>query len=249
MTSLVPVPSDAWSLLSGATSQLWIGVETDAGKAEDYVAITGIPSKASEAIQIGSGFTGELDEIRLFDLTRSPLTYFDGGLQSLNLVADAFGEAQATIVSSGQTAAGTRAAAYIASLAPIAPQAAEDEQPSLTGQSYGFYVTDAETFWEDYGERETTPIGIVTAGALGFMAKFGRGVFVGADTGEIDAAVLAGDIAGSFFLAPVAHGATRRTRRTARSVARRRPRRSPALAPCRSPTLTSGNWGVPGQAA
>ena len=206
MTSLVPVPSGAWSLVSARyqDGRLWIGVQTNAGKAEDFMVVAGVPAKTTQQIEIGSGFAGELDEIRLFDLTRSPLMYFEGGLQSLSLVADGFGEAQATIVSSGQTRPGTRAAAYIASLAPMAPQAPDEGEPTLTGQSYGFYFTDAETFWEDYGEQETTPIGIVTSATLAFMARFGRGVFVGADTGEIDGAVLAGDLAGTFFLAPVA---------------------------------------------
>jgi hypothetical protein len=204
ITSVVPVPEGSWSLVSGRydSGRLWVGVDN----ASDFQFLGAAPVHSQAELQIGGGFEGDLDEVRLFDLTRGALSAFANGQQAVSFVADASGTFETSIVSTGQLAMDPRTAAYYDALADARLALAQDDQAPATDRYAGGVFTEAETFWEDRAESATSNLGYVTAKFLGFFAKFGRGVFVGSggDGDALDPAVLAGDILGSFFLAPVA---------------------------------------------
>src|SRR5262249_47261203 len=153
-----------WSLVTGKfqDGRLWIGIDNTAGKSNDSTLLTGLPVHSTAEIQIGPGFTGDLDEVRLFDLTKQALSTFANGQTALQFVADATGTYETPIVSTGALAGG-RVARYYRNLAAerlllaqAAPDDEEEPPPTSLQADLGSFLVEVETFWQDTGEQATT---------------------------------------------------------------------------------------------
>jgi hypothetical protein len=193
------VTANQWTLITGRyqSGQIAVGV----GTANASVSIAGAPQSSGADVQIGDGFVGGMDEIRLYALGRTPLSRFANGEQSITFIAEGT-EFETQIVSNGQLAVDQQLAAYYR-LLPGEIAGPAQGAPTLSERQGAGVFTKAEVHWEDRAETATTDVGYVTAELLGFMAKFGRGVFVGSGEGDFDMTVLAGDLLGSIFLSPV----------------------------------------------
>jgi hypothetical protein len=201
VTSVLPVPSGAWSVISGRYEggRLWIGI----GESDDFTLLSGPPVHAATEIQIGPAFVGELDEIRITDLASAPLSAFANGQQTLSFVADASGTFQTDIVSTGNLGLGRRTVRYYQGIPPEAMGLAQDD-PSVSDEYLRVHFTQTSTYFEDRGMQAETWYGIAGYAMLAAFFKFGEGIWAGTDaSAEIDPIVLAGDIIGSIWLAPI----------------------------------------------
>ena len=197
ITSPLPVPTGAWSLITGTyrPGTLWVGID----KAKDYRVLSQPPIHNKAELVLGPGFTGSLDEIKLIDLGKAPLSNFANGQQSVAFVADATGVFETQIVSTG-VMGNERVAGYYLNLAFAARGMAQDVPfPDALQNAAGFIGTSAEVFYEDRAASEESDIKYALWMELAFTVKFTRGLFLGAE-GETDPAVLAGDFLGSLFV-------------------------------------------------
>ena len=205
--SAVPLLAGEWSLVSGRyeSGRLWVGTDTETNRSDDFTYLSGAPVHSASEIRIGPAFKGQLDEVRILDLSKTPLSTFANGQTSISFVADATGTFEMPIVSTGRLAQDRRAVQYQRTLAREELAQAGDEPPPTSLQAgLGSELIEAETFWEDTAERTTTWYGYCSALLMGSMVKIARGILVGSEPGETDLAVMAGDIAGRIFLSPVA---------------------------------------------
>jgi hypothetical protein len=214
VTSSLPVAREDWSLVTGKyeSGRIFVGLEN----ALESTFISSAPVLTPEPLEVGPGFRGDLDEIRVFDLTQAPLSTFGNGQQALSFVADQSGEFQTPILATGALSA-PRIAAYYQSLSDEARSAiggpnAEDlaspllQAPGASAESgIGLATIEAETYWNDTAETATTRIGFVSASTMAFFAKLSHAVVIGSGgAGDPpDLALVAGDVLGSIFLSPV----------------------------------------------
>lgn len=214
VTSSLPVAREDWSLVTGKyeSGRIFVGLEN----ALESTFISSAPVLTTEPLEVGPGFRGDLDEIRVFDLTQAPLSTFGNGQQALSFVADQSGEFQTPILATGALSA-PRIAAYYQSLSDEARSAiggpnAEDlaspllQAPGASAESgIGLATIEAETYWNDTAETATTRIGFVSASTMAFFAKLSHAVVIGSGgAGDPpDLALVAGDVLGTIFLSPV----------------------------------------------
>ena len=159
------------------------------------------PSQGERADRDRVGFTGELDEIRLFDLTRSPVTYFEGGLSPSTSLPTPSGRRRRR---------SPRAARRLPARAPrptslrwrLARWTKRNARRSRARATASTSPTPRRSGKTTAGRRRHRSGSSPRALSASWRSSARR--VRGADTGEIDPAVLAGDLAGSFFLAPVA---------------------------------------------
>ena len=193
VTSDQPVPREAWSIVSGRweSGRLYVSV----GKLDTSIPAAAETTHGTAPVIVGESFVGMLDEVRLFDLSKQPLSTFANGQQSISFTADASGVFETQIVSTG---------ALTREVQGLRSGQTPDAGGTLTEESYGHVFTTAEASWEDSAETAETDFEYVGAKLMGTFAKLGRGLFVGSGGGgDIDLAVLAGDMLGSILLAPV----------------------------------------------
>ncbi len=168
MTSLVPLYPDDWTVVTGKfeSGRLWVALDTDVSQSADFTFLSNPPLHNAAEIQIGPAFVGELDEVRLFDLTQQPLSTFPGGGTSLSFVADDTGTYETTIQSTGQFGLG-RVAHYYDTLARESLRLAQDAPPTALQAGLGSELVEIETWYEDTAEHD---------GGVGRPAPHGRPV-------------------------------------------------------------------------
>ncbi len=214
ITSSLPVPRSEWSLVTGKydNGRIYVGVEN----ALESMFVSGEPVLVVAPIQIGPGLTGDLDEIRIFDLTKGALSTFGNGQQTLNFAADASGEFSSPIVATGALSA-PRVAAYYRNLGVrmasarlnelsfTLPSEFQQDPGTVAESGIAIATIEAETEWNDAAESATTRVDFVTAKTMAFFAKLGHAIVIGSGgAGDPpDLALVAGDLVGSFFVAPV----------------------------------------------
>ncbi len=176
VVSTRPVPEGAWSRLSGRYQggRLWIGVD----ESEVSVPLSAAPLHGPSEIRIGSGFVGELDEIRLFDLGRSPLATFGNGQQSLSFVADGTGSFSTEIRATG-----------------VLGQAAYYKGSKASGEeTYGsMALNEVVSILNDEVSTQRNPFVVATAQQLLLYTKLAQGIF-GTTVRENDWPVVAGHV-------------------------------------------------------
>jgi hypothetical protein len=213
LTSSLPIPRSEWSLVTGKyeNGRIYVGIDN----ALESMSVSGAPVLDVAPIQIGPGLVGDLDEIRIFDLTKGALSTFGNGEQTLNFTADASGEFSSPIVSTGAMSS-PRVARYYEAIGkrmarghlPFFGRArySEMQEPGTVAESgLAIATIEAETVWNDTAETATTRLDFVTAKTMAFFAKLGHAIVIGSGgAGDPpDLALVAGDLVGSFFLAPV----------------------------------------------
>ena len=212
ITSSVPIARNEWSLVTAKydSARIYVGLENDL----ESMFVSGAPVLGFDPIAIGPGLTGDLDEIRIFDLTKNVLSTFPNGQQSLSIVADATGEYSSPILPTGALASPQVAAYYqkvsrgvrIASLRGGESYLSEFQEPGASSETeLAITLIETRTYWEDRAESSTDQVGFVAAKTMVFFAKLGQSVFAGSGgAGDPpDPVLMAGDFLGSFFLAPI----------------------------------------------
>ena len=175
VTSVLPVPGTSWSLITGRydSGRLSIGVDSS----EDFTIIAESPVHSTSDLRIGPEFEGDLDEIRVTDLTNAPLSTFANGQQEISFTADTSGEFTTTIQSTGQLGSGRSPAPDTRSALMAALDAALDDGDA-SQVVLGGYFTDTVTFFRDRGTSSESSLGYVTNELLAYGFEFVSGVWV-----------------------------------------------------------------------
>jgi hypothetical protein len=202
VTSFLPVPAHAWSLVSGRyeAGRLWVGINSS----DAFVALSQSPVHSTAEITIGAGFSGTLDEIRIADLTRAPLATFSNGQQVVEFQADATGTFTTEIQSTGQLGTDLHTAGDFRAmpLAALAPDA--DTPPAATERTIGVLFADTQVILEDSALEIENPVGFAVVATIAYAYKFTKGIWVGfTGADDDDVIVLAGDLVASLAPTPL----------------------------------------------
>ena len=190
ITSLNTLQVDTWHLLTARVEGSSLAIKLDS--LENSAVRTGTPVHSTAEIRLGPGFNGFIDEIRIADLTKTALSVFPNGQQTLSFNADATGEFTTQIQSTGQLG-------LLATVASLTPSGFLLQDDDLSQRLAGGYFTETVAFFETRGEKSSTTVGYVANGLLAHAFKFVSGIWGAGD--EDDLVVLAGDLVGSTVLA------------------------------------------------
>lgn len=192
VTSVLPVADGVWSLITGRYESGTLSISIDSS--EESMTLPEAPVHSAEPLRIGPSFVGALDDVRITDLTKPPLSTFANGAQELSFTADGSGEFVATIQSTGQLGPGVPlTGGHRANQRAGGPEDEGDaSQEALSG-----YFTDTVTYFQDRGERTESSVGYVTNELLAYGFEFVAGIW-GAGDGSM--ASIAGDIVGGTVL-------------------------------------------------
>jgi hypothetical protein len=172
VVSLLPVTPTSWTVLSGRLEAGILSVAV--GEAVESRPVAGMPATTTEALEIGRGFVGRLDEIRLFDLRRGALAVFPGGGTTLSIVADSSGRFETEIRSSGLLAANPAIGDYVERLSALSQRAADSpREPTILTWT----ALEASAYYEDRAQGATTSFAVVSWKTLAVAAKVIAGIF------------------------------------------------------------------------
>jgi hypothetical protein len=189
VTSGTTLSPSMWSEISGRYEGGRLAVIV--GDVVDEVSVAE-PVQSAEAVKVARGFTGSIDEVRLFDLGRPPLSTFANGSATLSFVADETGYYETEVVSTGSL--GTVESGGLLSMR--AAQTSSAGEPSVTDRTLRPIFTDVRAEITTYGVVEESQVWFVSqAMAIAFF-KFVEGLTAGTGN-ELDPFVLAGDLFGT----------------------------------------------------
>lgn len=99
LTSSEPVAPGKWQRIGAAFTGNEMTLTVD--DVETTLSVTGAIVYDIHPVLVGEGFAGNIDNLQIIDLARSPLVTFEGGAEEMEIVLDALGRASAPMHSTG----------------------------------------------------------------------------------------------------------------------------------------------------